>query len=103
MFSMAQLNALRGAEIERVVAWFAPGARILELGAGTGQQSREEIIKWILTLADGSGAGAEESAEEAVHNLKFEKRVATDAQGGDVPHRPDCDRNHEGHDHIETK
>jgi len=41
MFSMAQLNTLRGAEIERVVAWFAPGARVLELGAGTGQQSRE--------------------------------------------------------------
>jgi SAM-dependent methyltransferase len=41
MFSLAQLNALRGAEIERVVAWFAPGARVLELGAGTGQQSRE--------------------------------------------------------------
>jgi SAM-dependent methyltransferase len=41
MFSMAQLNALRRAEVERVVAWFAPGARVLELGAGTGQQSQE--------------------------------------------------------------
>jgi len=41
MFSMAQLDALRGAEVERVVAWFPPGARVLELGAGTGQQSRE--------------------------------------------------------------
>ena len=41
MFSMAQLDALRAAEVERVVAWFPPGARVLELGAGTGQQSRE--------------------------------------------------------------
>jgi SAM-dependent methyltransferase len=41
MFSMAQLDALRRAEVERVVAWFPPGARILELGAGTGQQSGE--------------------------------------------------------------
>jgi len=41
MFSIVHLNTLRGAEVERVVAWFAPGARVLELGAGTGQQSRE--------------------------------------------------------------
>jgi len=41
MFSIMHLNTLRGAEVERVVAWFAPGARVLELGAGTGQQSRE--------------------------------------------------------------
>ena len=40
MFSIVHLNTLRGAEVERVVAWFAPGARVLELGAGTGQQSR---------------------------------------------------------------
>ena len=41
MFSIAHLNALRTAEIERAVAWFRPGARILEVGAGTGQQASE--------------------------------------------------------------
>jgi len=39
MFSMAQLDGLRGAEVERVVAWSPPGARVLELGAGTGTAS----------------------------------------------------------------
>ena len=41
MFSIAYLNALRGAEIERVCRWLRPGARVLELGAGTGYQARE--------------------------------------------------------------
>ena len=41
MFSVAYINALRLAEIERVAAWFPPGARILEVGAGTGRQAAE--------------------------------------------------------------
>jgi SAM-dependent methyltransferase len=62
MFSMAQLDALRGAEIERVVAWFPPGACVLELGAGTGQQSRELAARGFVVeaieMADSNYAGA---------------------------------------------
>jgi SAM-dependent methyltransferase len=41
MFSIDHLNLLRLAELERVVPKFRPGARILEIGAGTGQQALE--------------------------------------------------------------
>lgn len=39
MFSIAYLNSLRRAEIDRVVGLLKPGARILEIGAGTGEQA----------------------------------------------------------------
>lgn len=39
MFSVEYLNQLRSWEIERISTLFRPGARILEIGAGTGQQS----------------------------------------------------------------
>ena len=39
MFSVEHLNKLRSYEIERVVRHLAPGARVLEIGAGTGQQA----------------------------------------------------------------
>lgn len=41
MFSIEWLNALRTAEIDKIVGFFRPGARILEIGAGTGQQARD--------------------------------------------------------------
>jgi SAM-dependent methyltransferase len=39
MFSLEHLNALRAVEIEKIASFFPAGARILEIGAGTGQQS----------------------------------------------------------------
>lgn len=41
MFSVAYLNQLRLVELERIVRHFPPGARVLELGAGTGVQALE--------------------------------------------------------------
>lgn len=42
MFSVEHLNVLRSAEIEKISSHFRPrGARILEVGAGTGQQALE--------------------------------------------------------------
>jgi SAM-dependent methyltransferase len=40
MFSVEHLNALRAAEIEHIAGFFRPKARVLEVGAGTGVQSR---------------------------------------------------------------
>ncbi|HEY1363719.1 MAG TPA: methyltransferase domain-containing protein [Xanthobacteraceae bacterium] len=39
VFSLEQLDAIRTAEIDRIVPFLAPGSRILELGAGIGQQA----------------------------------------------------------------
>jgi SAM-dependent methyltransferase len=44
LFSLDSLAAIRAAEIERVVPYFRPGAQILEIGAGTGQQALE--LSW---------------------------------------------------------
>lgn len=41
MFSLDHLDTLRSAEIERVVGFFTPGQRVLEIGAGTGRQAVE--------------------------------------------------------------
>lgn len=41
MFNIDALNAMRSGEIEKIVTLFRPGARILEIGAGTGQQAAE--------------------------------------------------------------
>jgi ubiquinone/menaquinone biosynthesis C-methylase UbiE len=41
MFSIPHLNTLRKAEIDRIANFFTPGARILEIGAGTGEQAAE--------------------------------------------------------------
>src|SRR5262249_57942576 len=42
VFSLEHLNTLRSAEIEKIVRHLRPpGARVLEIGAGTGQQARE--------------------------------------------------------------
>jgi SAM-dependent methyltransferase len=41
MFSLRHLATIRKAEIERIVAHLAPGARILEIGAGTGEQAAD--------------------------------------------------------------
>lgn len=39
MFSIEHLHTLRTAEIDKIVAFFRPGARVLEIGAGTGHQA----------------------------------------------------------------
>jgi len=41
MFSIPHLNMLRKAEIDRIATFFEPKARILEIGAGTGEQALE--------------------------------------------------------------
>jgi len=42
VFSLEHLNTLRSAEIEKIVGHLRPpGAQVLEIGAGTGQQARE--------------------------------------------------------------
>ena len=41
MFSLRHLDTLRLAEIDKVLPLFPPGAKILEIGAGTGQQALE--------------------------------------------------------------
>ncbi len=42
MFSVEHLNALRATEIEKIVTHLRPaGARVLEIGAGTGRQAQE--------------------------------------------------------------
>lgn len=41
MFSAEHLEAIRVAEIDKIVPFLAPGARILEVGAGTGRQAVE--------------------------------------------------------------
>ena len=40
MFNLAALEMVRSAEIEEIIKYFRPGFRILEIGAGTGQQAR---------------------------------------------------------------
>jgi ubiquinone/menaquinone biosynthesis C-methylase UbiE len=41
VFSVANVEAIRAAEIERIASWFSTGQHILEIGAGTGKQARE--------------------------------------------------------------
>jgi len=41
MFSIEHLNVLRATEIEVIVPHLSPGARVLEIGAGTGRQALE--------------------------------------------------------------
>lgn len=41
MFSLAHLHTLRDAELARVAELLPPGARVLEIGAGTGYQARQ--------------------------------------------------------------
>jgi SAM-dependent methyltransferase len=41
MFSVDLLNRIRAAEIETIVSHFPAGARVLEIGAGTGRQALE--------------------------------------------------------------
>jgi SAM-dependent methyltransferase len=41
VFSVEHLEAIRVAEIDKIVPFLAPGARILEIGAGTGRQAVE--------------------------------------------------------------
>jgi SAM-dependent methyltransferase len=45
MFSVSHLNDLRMFEIERVVRFIEPGARVLEIGAGTGKQAAEIAVR----------------------------------------------------------
>jgi len=41
MYSIPYVNVIRKAEIDRISRFFTPGARILEVGAGTGEQAAE--------------------------------------------------------------
>jgi SAM-dependent methyltransferase len=41
MFSVQFLNRIRAAEIERIAPYLPPGARVLEVGAGTGRQATD--------------------------------------------------------------
>jgi SAM-dependent methyltransferase len=41
MFSVSHLNNLRSFEIDKIVRFMEPGARVLEIGAGTGRQAAE--------------------------------------------------------------
>jgi SAM-dependent methyltransferase len=41
MFSVEFLNQLRSAEVERIAAYLPSGARVLEIGAGTGRQAAD--------------------------------------------------------------
>ena len=41
MFSLDHLDAIRGAELDTIASFFPVGARILEIGAGTGKQALE--------------------------------------------------------------
>jgi SAM-dependent methyltransferase len=41
VFNINALNAMRAGEIEQVERLFRPGAQVLEIGAGTGQQAAE--------------------------------------------------------------
>lgn len=40
MFDLEYLNELRAFEMERLLSYIPPGARVLEFGAGTGRQAR---------------------------------------------------------------
>lgn len=41
MFSIEYLNVLRAAEMNKIIQYFPPAARVLEVGAGTGRQATE--------------------------------------------------------------
>jgi SAM-dependent methyltransferase len=41
MLSLDYLDAIRGAELDKIASFFPAGARILEIGAGTGKQALE--------------------------------------------------------------
>ena len=62
MFSLEMLNRIRAWELERIASCFQPGARILEIGGGTGQQalalSQRGFRLETLDLVDSEYAGA---------------------------------------------
>src|SRR5262245_24433663 len=41
MLSLDHLDAIRGAELDKIASFFPTGARVLEIGAGTGKQALE--------------------------------------------------------------
>src|SRR6266705_5263974 len=41
VLSLDHLDAIRGAELEKIATLFPAGARVLEIGAGTGKQALE--------------------------------------------------------------
>jgi SAM-dependent methyltransferase len=62
--SLEHLDAIRAAEIDRIAPFLPAGARILEIGAGTGKQARElqrrgfDVVA--IEIADSSYAGHRE-------------------------------------------
>ena len=61
MLSLDHLEAIRVAEIDEVVPFLTPGARILEIGAGTGRQAfelqRRGFAVTAIEIADSNYAG----------------------------------------------
>ena len=61
MLSLAHLDAIRGAEIDTIAAFIPAGARVLEIGAGTGQQAlelqRRGFAVTAIEIADSNYAG----------------------------------------------
>src|SRR6266581_1457491 len=41
VLSLDHLDAIRGAELDKIASLFPAGARVLEIGAGTGKQALE--------------------------------------------------------------
>ena len=61
MLSLAHLDAIRGAEVDKIAAFIPAGARLLEIGAGTGQQAlelrRRGFAVTAIEIADSNYAG----------------------------------------------
>jgi SAM-dependent methyltransferase len=76
MFSLDQLDAIRAVEIEKIATFFAPYARVLEIGAGTGQQALELARR-----------GFHVTAIETAHSAYAGHRVfpITDYDGRSIP------------------
>jgi SAM-dependent methyltransferase len=76
VFNIEHLHMIRAAEIERLVSHLRPGARILEVGAGTGQQTK---MLW--------ERGFDVTAIEMVNSNYVDNRVVpiTDYDGRNFP------------------
>ncbi|WP_048707975.1 class I SAM-dependent methyltransferase [Microvirga massiliensis] len=74
MFCLAHLDAVRAAEIELVASYLRPGARILEIGAGTGQQAHA-LARRGFDIAAIEIASSNYSAERIFPIIDYDGRV----------------------------